>query len=103
VINEDKKVTVENFYNDDEEDWRFSYVNIDYELSHNTIHEKLSSAKRHSFLVGKNEPNHTCQKQFRSILENLDDIAVNDIVNNKKDPKEMVLKLMTRDFKNESM
>ena len=29
--------------------------------------------------------------------------AVNDIVNNKKDPKEMVLKLMTRDFKNESM
>ena len=68
------------FYNDEEEDWRFSYVNIDYELSNNKIYEKLSSAKRHSFLVGKNEPNHTCQKQFKPILENLDDIVVTDIV-----------------------
>ena len=39
-----------------------------YELNEKGVEEKLSSPKRHSFLVGPNEPNHTCQKQFLNLL-----------------------------------
>lgn len=62
------------FYGDDEEDWRFSFVKVDYELFKDEkgdlkVDEKLTPAKRYSFLVGKNEPNHTCRSQFFPLIE----------------------------------
>ena len=57
------------FYNKDLEDWRFSYVKLDYQFTSDGLKEKLSSPKRHSFLVGPNEPNHTCETQFLKILK----------------------------------
>ena len=55
----------------DEEDWRFSLVKIDYRFNEEgKVDERLSSAKRWSFLVGKNEKSHTAQKQLEAILEN---------------------------------
>ena len=61
------------FYEQDNPDWRFSFVNRQYELTEKGISEKLSPAKRYSFLVGPNEPNHTCHQQFgsRIIQENI--------------------------------
>ncbi len=61
------------FYGDDNEDWRFSYVKMEYNLVKNEdekviIEKELTPAKRYSFLVGKNEPNHTCQKQFLDLV-----------------------------------
>lgn len=51
-------------------DWRFSFIKIEYDLDENgNINSKLPSAKRHSFLVGPTEPNHTCKKQVLSLLE----------------------------------
>jgi hypothetical protein len=35
------------------------------------VQEKLTPARRYSFLVGKNEPNHTAQAQLLPILENV--------------------------------
>jgi type I restriction-modification system DNA methylase subunit len=60
------------FY-DDSEDWRFSFVKIEYDLvQDNTgnlkVLEELTPAKRYSFLVGKNEPNHTCKRQFLDLI-----------------------------------
>ena len=54
------------------ENWRFSLVTVDYETENKNgkidVKSKYSSAKRFSFLVGKNEPNHTAQKQILPLL-----------------------------------
>lgn len=67
------------FYGDDPEDWRFSFVKIEYDLIKDekgnlNVKEDLTPARRSSFLVGKNEPNHTCRRQFFSLIkeENVD-------------------------------
>ena len=69
------------FYEPNTEDWRFSYVKVGYEFNEEGIKEKLSSPKRHSFLVGPNEPNHTCQKQFLNLLVNEEHLFVKEIEN----------------------
>ena len=68
------------FYGDDPQDWRFSFVKIEYDLVKDEkgnlkVQEDITPAKRYSFLVGKNEPNHTCRRQF-----------VNLIIDEKTDP-----------------
>jgi len=59
------------FY-DDTEDWRFSFVELEYKtvrLKYRVKDEvKLSPAKRLSFLVGRNEPNHTCKKYLLDFI-----------------------------------
>ena len=69
------------FFENDSEDWRFSYVKVGYEFNEKGIEEKLSSPKRHSFLVGLNEPNHTCEKQFLNLLITEEDISLEEIEN----------------------
>ena len=57
------------FYEPGSPDWRFSFANLEYGLDEKgNIEEKLAPAKRHSFLVGPNEPNYTCKKQFFDLL-----------------------------------
>jgi hypothetical protein len=56
-----------------DEDWRFSFVKIEYirikdEEGKTKIEEEFTPAKRYSFLVGKNEPNHTCESQFLKLI-----------------------------------
>ena len=58
----------------EEEDWRFSYIRMEYkqEITDSgrvKVREELTPAKRYSFLVGENEPNHTAQQQIVPILE----------------------------------
>ncbi|WP_295722620.1 Eco57I restriction-modification methylase domain-containing protein [uncultured Methanobrevibacter sp.] len=67
------------FYEPNLDDWRFSHVKVEYEFNEKGIHEKLSSPRRHSFLVGVNEPNHTCQSQFLELLCYEDNIQLTDI------------------------
>lgn len=60
------------FY-DDTEDWRFSFVKMEYSLLKDEkgkvhAHTELTPAKRYSYLVGINEPNHTCRSQFLDLL-----------------------------------
>ncbi len=62
------------FYGDDPEDWRFSFVKMEYELTKDEkgnlkVNEELTPARRYSFLVGKNEPNHTCKLQFLGLIK----------------------------------
>jgi methylase of polypeptide subunit release factors len=56
------------------EDWRFSFIRMDYktvetERGKVKVKEELTPARRYSFLVGKNEPNHTAQQQLVPLLE----------------------------------
>jgi hypothetical protein len=63
------------FYEDNADDWRFSLVSIDYTRDTNKsgniiIKKNLSALKRHSYLVGKNEPSYTAKSQLVPIIEN---------------------------------
>jgi type I restriction-modification system DNA methylase subunit len=62
------------YFSSDPDDWRFSYIRMEYKLGTAesgkvTVRKDITPAKRFSFLVGKNEPNHTAQAQLLPILE----------------------------------
>lgn len=59
-------------YTNNDNNWRFSFVKQETEIEVGTgrIKEKLSPAKRYSYLFGKDEPNHTAQEQLLELLEN---------------------------------
>ena len=57
------------FVSPDEEDWRFSFVKLEYKKEDGKVKEVLSPAKRWSFLVGKNEKSHTAQSRFLELLK----------------------------------
>ena len=69
-----KDAAIVAFYTDGQEDWRFSLVCMNYKLEYNgndkvKIKEDLTPARRYSFLVGINEPNHTAQQQLYPLLK----------------------------------
>ena len=61
------------FYTKDEPNkWRLSFIRMDYEFSKGKVTEKLTPAKRYSYLVGKGEPCHTAQARLYPIFLNDD-------------------------------
>ena len=69
-----KAAVIAAFVSPREEDWRFSFVKLDYtlektELGLVTERTLLTPARRYSYLVGKNEKCHTAQKQFLELLQ----------------------------------
>jgi len=70
----EKDAAIVAFCTDGLEDWRFSFVRMDYRTIQTDsgkvkVKEDLTPARRYSFLVGRNEPNHTAQQQLVPILE----------------------------------
>ncbi|MFH0796418.1 MAG: Eco57I restriction-modification methylase domain-containing protein [Candidatus Omnitrophota bacterium] len=62
------------FVSPDQEDWRFSFVGMEYRFEQTPqgtvkIKEEFTPARRYSFLVGKNENSHTAQSCLLPILE----------------------------------
>ena len=61
------------YYTTSRDDWRFSYIQMEYKREQTDsgkfkIKTDVTPAKRYSFLVGENEPNHTAQSQLVDIL-----------------------------------
>ncbi|MDR0911310.1 MAG: Eco57I restriction-modification methylase domain-containing protein [Methanobrevibacter sp.] len=78
--NRGKQAGIVAFYGEESEDWRFSFVKFEYEFTKGfNLKEKLTPAKRHSFLVGPDEPNHTCLSSFKDLLIIEDDISLKQI------------------------
>jgi type I restriction-modification system DNA methylase subunit len=72
---DEKDAALVAYYTPNPDDWRFSYIRMEYkqELTESgriRVREDLTPAKRFSFMVGENEPNHTAQAQLIPILEN---------------------------------
>ncbi|PIU18090.1 MAG: hypothetical protein COT16_03350, partial [Elusimicrobia bacterium CG08_land_8_20_14_0_20_44_26] len=68
-----KNAALTAFISPDENDWRFSFIKMEYELGQTTSGklkgvEKFTAAKRYSFIVGSNESSHTAQSQLLDIL-----------------------------------
>ncbi|MDE0405904.1 MAG: hypothetical protein OXI53_11420 [Nitrospira sp.] len=56
----------------DGEDWRFSFIKMEYTFNEKgKVKEEFTPARRYSFLVGKNETSHTAQSRLLPLL--LDD------------------------------
>ena len=56
----------------DGEDWRFSFIKMEYKFKEKgKVKEEFTPARRYSFLVGKNETSHTAQSRLLPLL--LDD------------------------------
>jgi len=63
------------FVSPQEEDWRFSFVKMEYKFEKTAkgdvkVKEEFTPARRYSFLVGENESSHTAQSCFVNILIN---------------------------------
>ncbi|MFQ5445266.1 MAG: class I SAM-dependent DNA methyltransferase, partial [Nitrospinales bacterium] len=61
------------YYTNNPDDWRFSFIRMEYkrektEKGTYKIKKEITPARRYSFRVGKNEPNHTAQAQLVGIL-----------------------------------
>jgi len=50
------------------EKWRLSFIRLDYEFSKGKVMEKLTPAKRYSYLVGKGEPCNTAKQRLFPIF-----------------------------------
>lgn len=61
-------------YSDTEDTWRLSFIKKELQIEvgkrGTKIGEKISPAKRYSYLFGKDEPNHTAKEQLLELLEN---------------------------------
>jgi hypothetical protein len=63
----------------DSQSWRFSYVRMEYETKRDPRtgkikpEERLTPARRYSYLVGADEECHTAQTRFLSLLQNTTD------------------------------
>lgn len=63
------------FVSPSEEDWRFSFVKMEYQLARDArgdikATEEFTPARRYSFIVGKNESSHTAQSRLVPVLAN---------------------------------
>lgn len=56
------------FTKDMPEKWRLSFIRLDYEFTKGKVTEKLTPAKRYSYLVGKGEPCHTAKQRLMPIF-----------------------------------
>jgi type I restriction-modification system DNA methylase subunit len=70
---DEKEAALVAYYQDDSEDWRFSFVRVDYQIVEAEDgkfkpKKEVTAARRSSFLVGENEPNHTARKQLLDLL-----------------------------------
>jgi len=53
---------------DESSDWRFSLVRLEYAFGEAGVEEKLTPARRYSYLVGPDEPSHTAAQQLLPLL-----------------------------------
>ena len=49
--------------------WRLSFIRMEYGFAEGKISQKLTPAKRYSYLVGKGEPCHTAQERLYPLFE----------------------------------
>jgi hypothetical protein len=70
----EKDAAIVAFHTDGLEDWRFSFVRMDYRTEQDEtgkvrVKTDLTPARRFSFLVGRDENSHTAQTRFQVFLE----------------------------------
>lgn len=67
------------FFNEDYPHWRISFIKLDYEFTAKGFEEKLTPAKRLSYVVGEDEACKTAKDQFFSLTKLEDEVSLNEL------------------------
>ena len=75
-------VSIVGLYSEDTDVWRISFVKLDYSIDIDGIHEKLTPAKRYSYLIEPGLHNHTAVEQLSKLYyDDSKKVNVQDIEN----------------------
>ncbi|MGL5052037.1 MAG: Eco57I restriction-modification methylase domain-containing protein, partial [Cetobacterium sp.] len=67
------------FYSDKDPQWRIAFVKLEYSFTAKGIEEKLTPAKRLSYVVGEGEASHTVKKQFMTLVKLNTEITLSNL------------------------
>lgn len=67
------------FFNEEYSHWRMSFIKLDYEFTAKGFEEKLTPAKRLSYIVGEGEACKTAKDQFFSLTKLEDEVSLNEL------------------------
>lgn len=65
----DVDASIVGLYSEDTDVWRISFVKLDYSIDIEGIHEKLTPAKRYSYLIEPGLHNHTAVEQLSKLYD----------------------------------
>lgn len=67
------------FYNEDSLHWRMSFIRLNYEFTIKGIEEKITPAKRLSYVVGEGEACKTAKDQFYTLTNLEEDVSLSKL------------------------
>lgn len=67
------------FYNESSKNWRISFVRLNYEFTIKGIEEKITPAKRLSYVVGEGEASKTVKDQFISLVNMEESVSLEQL------------------------
>ncbi|MFA1735887.1 Eco57I restriction-modification methylase domain-containing protein [Fusobacterium animalis] len=67
------------FYNEDSKNWRISFIRLNYEFTAKGIEEKITPAKRLSYVVGEGEASKTVKDQFFTLVNMEESVSLKQL------------------------
>jgi len=67
------------FYNENSKNWRISFIRLNYEFTSKGIEEKITPAKRLSYVVGEGEASKTVKDQFFTLANIEENISLEQL------------------------
>ena len=67
------------FYNEDSKNWRISFIRLSYDFTSKGTEEKLTPAKRLSYVVGEGEASKTVKDQFFSLANMEESVSLEQL------------------------
>lgn len=67
------------FFNEEHSHWRISFIKLDYEFTAKGFEEKVTPAKRLSYVIGEGEACKTAKDQFFSLAKLEDEVSLNEL------------------------
>ena len=76
---EEKNAALVVFYNDKSKNWRISFIRLNYEFTPKGIEEKITPAKRLSYVVGEGEASKTVREQFFTLANMEESVSLEQL------------------------
>ena len=67
------------FYNENSKNWRISFIRLNYEFTSKGIEEKITPAKRLSYVVGEGEASKTVKDQFFTLANTEESVSLEQL------------------------
>ena len=67
------------FYNENSKNWRISFIRLNYEFTSKGIEEKITPAKRLSYVVGEGEASKTVREQFLTLANMEESVSLEQL------------------------